>query len=267
MKYALTIVVCCCLASCSIREKDNSVVLARVNDQVLTVKKLEKLLPPENRIDDQLKNFIRAWVDNALYYDAALGDGLLKDSHLSSERDRYYKKIVIGSYLQTKTTSGVMVSNSDIRLYYDENPSAFIRQNDEAYVHHFFTTKHSDARLIRSKLLKKQTIDLEGELFKSFGVEKKTVMKGFLLKKLDNAIFKNKKGAIVGPIRTSNGYHVFEILKTYKKGSKKGLEDVYDKIYQRLLKQKQAALATDLLVSLQTWLVFDFRWRAGLYKH
>ena len=251
MKNTLTIGLCCFLASCSVQERDDSVVLARVNDQVLTVKKLEKLLPPENRIDDQLKNFIRAWVDNALYYDAALGDGLLKDSHLSSERDRYYKKIVIGSYLQTKTTSGVMVSNSDIRLYYDENPSAFIRQNDEAYVHHFFTTKHSDARLIRSKLLKKQTLDLEGELFKSFGVEKKTVMKGFLLKKLDNAIFKNKKGAIVGPIRTSNGYHVFEILKKYKKGSKVGLEDVYDKIYQRLLKQKQLVVAADLLDSLK----------------
>jgi len=251
LKNALTIVVCCFLASCSVREKDNSVVLARVNDQVLTVKKLEKLLPPENRIDEQLKNFIHSWVNNALYYDAALRDGLLKDGHLSNERDRYYKKIVIGSYLQTKTTSGVMVSNSDIRLYYDENPSAFIRQNDEAYVHHFFTTKHSDARLIRSKLLKKQTIDLEGELFESFGVEKKTVMKGFLLKKLDNAIFKNKKGAIVGPIRTSNGYHVFEILKKYKKGSKVGLEDVYDKIYQRLLKQKQLVVAADLLDSLK----------------
>ena len=251
MKNTLTIGLCCFLASCSIQEKDDSVVLARVNDQVLTVKKLEKLLPPKNRIDEQLKKFIRDWVDNALYYDAALKDGFLKDSQLSNERDRYYKKIVIGSYLQTKTSSGVIVSNSDIRVYYDENPFAFIRQNDEAYVYHFFTTKHSDARLIRSKLLKKQTVDSESELFESFDVEKKTVTKGFLLKKLDIAIFKNKKGAIVGPVRTSNGYHVFEILKKYKKGSKKGLEDVYDKIYQRLLKQKQVVLAADLLDGLK----------------
>ena len=251
MKNTITIGVCCFLVSCSVREKDSSVVLARVNDQVLTVSKLEKLLPPKNRIDEQLKKFIRDWVDNALYYDAALKDGLLRDGQLSNERDRYYKKIVIGSYLQTKTTSGVTISNSDIRVYYDENPSAFIRQNDEAYVYHFFTTKHSDARLIRSKLLKKQTVDLESELFESFGVEKKTVTKGFLLKKLDNAIFKNKKGAIVGPVRTPNGYHVFEILKKYEKDSKKGLEDVYDKIYQRLLKQRQVVLATDLLDSLK----------------
>ena len=82
MKNALTIGVCCFVASCSIRKDDNSVVLARVNDQVLTVNKLEKLLPPDNRIDDQVKNFIHAWVDNALYYDAALKDGLLKDGRL-----------------------------------------------------------------------------------------------------------------------------------------------------------------------------------------
>ena len=239
------------MASCSIRKDDNSVVLARVNDQVLTVNKLEKLLPPDNRIDDQVKNFIHAWVDNALYYDAALKDGLLKDGHLSNERDRYYKKIVIGSYVQTKTSSSVVVSNSDIREYYDENPSGFLRQNDEAYVHHFFTNKHSSARSIRSKLLKKQAVDITNELFGGFGVEKKTVTRGFLLKKLDIAIFKNKKGSVVGPIRTANGYHVFEIIKKYKKGSKRGLEDVYDKIYQRLLKQKQLVLAADLLDSLK----------------
>ena len=251
MKNTLTIGVCCFLAACSVREKDNSVVLARVNDQVLTVKNIEKLLPPENRVDEHLKNFVHGWVDNALYYDAALRDGLHRDGHLSNERDRYYKKIVIGSYLQTKTSSGITVSNSDIRVYYDENPSAFVRQSDEAYVYHFFTTKHSDARLIRSKLLKKQTVDSEGELFESFDVEKKTVTRGFLLKKLDIAIFKNKRGAIVGPVRTSNGYHVFEILEKHKKGSKMGLEEVYDKIYQRLLKQKQVVLAADLLDSLK----------------
>ena len=41
------------------------------------------------------------------------------------------------------------------------------------------------------------------------------------------------------------------IVKIYKKGSKVGLEGVYDKIYQRLLKQKQVVLVADLLDSLK----------------
>ena len=105
MKNTITIGVCCFLVSCSVREKDSSVVLARVNDQVLTVKNLEKTLSPENRKQDHIKNFIHTWVDNALYYDAALGDGLLSDGRLLSERDHYYKQIVIGSYVQIKMSS------------------------------------------------------------------------------------------------------------------------------------------------------------------
>ena len=70
-------------------------------------------------------------------------------------------------------------------------------------------------------------------------------------KELDIAIFKNKKGSVVGPIHTEMGYHVFEIIKKYEKGSKMGLEHVHDKIYQRLLKQNQLVLAADLLDSLK----------------
>ena len=251
MKNALTIVLSFFITSCSVREKDNSVVLARVNDQVLTVNGLEKLLAPENRVGEQLKNFIHSWVDDALYYDAALKDGLHRDGYLSAERDRYYKKLIIGSYLQTKTSPNIAISNSDIRKYYDKNPSGFFRQNNEAYIYHFFTKKHIDARSIRSRLLKKQPPDTVGELFDLYQVEKKTVTEGFLLKELDLEIFKNKKGSVLGPIRTDNGYHVIEIINKYKKGSKVGLEDVYDKIYQRLLKQKQVAVATNLLDSLK----------------
>ena len=71
------------------------------------------------------------------------------------------------------------------------------------------------------------------------------------MKELDLAIFNNKRGAVVGPIRTASGYHVIKIVKKYKKGSRVGLEDVYDKIYQRLLKQKQAVVAAGLLDSLK----------------
>jgi len=251
LKNTLTIGVCCFLVSCSVREKDNSVVLARVNDQVLTVKKLEKFLHPENRTGEQLKSFIHNWVDNALYFDAALKDGLLRDGRLLGERDRYYKKIVIGSYLQTKTSNGVAISNSDIRKYYDKNPLGFVRQNDDAHVYHFFTNKLSDARSIRSRLLKKQTVDTADELFDTYRVEQKTVTRGYLLKELDIEIFKNNKGAVVGPVRTASGYHVIKIINKHTKGSKMGLEDVYDKIYQRLLKQRQVVLAANLLDSLK----------------
>ena len=44
--------------SCSVEKEDETDVLARVNDHVLTIKKLENLLPPGNRTDNQIKKFV-----------------------------------------------------------------------------------------------------------------------------------------------------------------------------------------------------------------
>ena len=76
MKNTLLLFFCLLILSCSVRKKDDSLVLARVNNQVLTVNKLELLLPPESRTDDRLRNFIHEWVDNAVLFDAAVKAGL-----------------------------------------------------------------------------------------------------------------------------------------------------------------------------------------------
>ena len=47
-------------------------------------------------------------------------------------------------------------------------------------------------------------------------------------------------------------YHVFDILRKHKKGSFKGLEIVYDEIYQRLFKIKEMQLLNNFLDSLYT---------------
>ena len=89
------------------------------------------------------------------------------------------------------------------------------------------------------------------ELFDNYNVEAKTVTRGFLVKKLDHALFSKTSGVLHGPLRTNNGYHIIKVIKRYKKGSQKGLTVAYDEIYQRLLKQNQVMLSNRLLDSLR----------------
>ncbi|SVD40022.1 uncharacterized protein METZ01_LOCUS392876, partial [marine metagenome] len=49
-----------------VEKEDETDVIARVNDHVLTTKKLENLLPPGNRTDNQIKKFVYSWVENIL---------------------------------------------------------------------------------------------------------------------------------------------------------------------------------------------------------
>ena len=63
-------------------------------------------------------------------------------------------------------------------------------------------------------------------------------------------IFSGSAGEIVGPKKTGAGFHLFEIMQKHKKGSERGLELVYDEIYERLYKQKSEAIVVSTIDSL-----------------
>ena len=209
-------------SSCATRDRDDSVVLARVGDQVLTVNRLEAILPARERTNTQMRSFINEWVDYTLLYDAAIKDGFHLDESLISAQDRYFKRLIVMSFIQAEVSKGMDIKNDEVRDYYDSFSKSFTRVEDEALIYHFITDNLSEAREIRSTLNKERSGDVIDELFDNYNVEAKTVTKGFLVKKLDHALFSKASGVLHGPLRTKNGYHIIKVIKRYKKGSQKG---------------------------------------------
>ena len=69
-------------------------------------------------------------------------------------------------------------------------------------------------------------------------------------KKIDNMIF-IKKRKFVGPVVLGKDISVLKVLGIDKQGSTKGLNDVYDEIYQRVFKIKSIEVKESLLDSLK----------------
>ena len=237
--------------SCSVKEPDESVVLARVGDRVLTAEKLETLLTDEFRTKERVRGFVREWVDDVVLFLAAVRGGYHNDEILVKQKDDYFKKIVVGAYLQSETLPQIEITKSDILEYYDAHSKSFVRKNDEALVYHFCVDGIGGARSIRAKLKRKKSGDELKKLFEEYGVDSRLVSSGSLVPKLNTAIFDGSAGDVVGPIKTDVGYHVVEIIKKYKKGTAVGLEKVHDEIYQRLVKKHQALIYSSLLDSLK----------------
>jgi len=86
-----------------------------------------------------------------------------------------------------------------------------------------------------------------------FLLESKAVKKGRSSDTFNSFIFGNKK-EVVGPIRSNNGFHFFKILNRHKKGSLKGLDIVYDEIFQRLHKKKEKSRSLFFLDSIKNTL-------------
>ena len=207
------------LICCSKEKNEDPVVLARVNSEVLTADGLDIFLSPKQRSDEQLRMFVQDWVNNTVLYQEAKKAGLDKDLSLQRMRDEYYKKLVVGSLLKSEKSDTSQSSNEDVRKYYEENISSFIRTTNEATLHHFVTDNISEARTIKRGLLKKISGDEVENLFSFYNVETRTIKQGRLVEELDNVIFKLKKTGVVGPVRVKNNYHVIEVLKFYKKVS------------------------------------------------
>ncbi len=237
---------------CSVKQKDESVVLARVNNHVLTVNELERLLPAKNRTNEQLRTFIKSWVNNSLLVDAAQQDGIDKDQKLIDAKNHYYKQLISNAYLEPINAKEVHISNDEIRQAFDKNKASYRRTEAQASVLVFTLDTYNEAQNVRKKLSKRKSGDIRQELIQAFGVQSQLVTRGYLIQELDHAVFSKKKKSLVGPIRAKNKYHIVQILNKYKKGSQIGIEEMYDEIYQQILKEKQLELVSDLLDSLKS---------------
>ena len=236
--------------SCSLEKKSASQVLARVNNYALTANDLEELLHPGRRTENQINRFINEWVESTLLYDAAVKIGLKKDRILLVSRDRFYEKILGSSFIKTQTQGKVMITQDDIRDYYQKNKNSFYIETDEAIIRHFLSPSLKEAQAIKKTLTGGREKEKTAELFAKYSVETKTVKRGHLTKNLDVAIFTAKGKNIIGPITSAGSYHIIDILRIKNRGSQRGLEDVYDEIYQRLSKERDAVLVREVIDSL-----------------
>tara|TARA_Y100001970_G_scaffold287257_1_gene411487 strand:- start:707 stop:1501 length:795 start_codon:yes stop_codon:yes gene_type:complete len=232
--------------------KTNEIPLARVDSAVLLEGDIIKNNFQNIKTKEKTFEFIENWVTEEVLLKEAKKEGYLKDEQLKEKRDLFYKNLIISSYIENVLSQNITVSKKEILDYYNSSKSLFFRNEDEVFVHHFFSKELEQSRAIKRELIKKNNKKRTEELKEIFNMEAKIIKKDFSIKKINSELFKNDKMGIVGPIRSDHGFHVFDIIKRYKKGSKIGLENSYDEIYQRLIKKKKAIKRQSLIDSLKS---------------
>ena len=251
VKKALILSVFFCFYSCEKNNSSSGLILARVKDNELSIEKLEKDLKPKQRSINQVKNYINDWVNQTLLFEEAKKENLHNDLFLNEMKNKYFKRLVSETFLETKTFLPDLISKDEIKEYYEMHKHSFSRLNEEALVYHFSVSSSNEARTIQNKLKKKQSGIVLDSLFVKHNVSLKKIKKGRIPQKIEKQIFNSKKTGVLEPFLFLNKFHVIEVVKRYKKGSVVGLDDAYDEIYQRIIKQKQLTRKTKVLDSLK----------------
>ena len=235
------------LFSCETKKKDDSDVLARVSGKTLTIKKAQNLNPGKPLNKEAIPKIVSDWITNTVLLKKGIEMNIHKDSMLLKKRDLFFNKLVISSFLNQSHYPKISVSNKEVLNYYNKNKESFSRETDEVFLEHYFTEKSVFSKKLKSFFILNKKTDIN---ISEFLLESKTVKKGRTSDQFNSVIFQSES-EIVGPIRSKKGYHFFKILSRYKKGSSKGLEMVYDEIFQRLYKKKERNHSLFLLDSIK----------------
>ena len=235
------------LFSCETKKRDESDVLARVSDKTFTIKKAQKLNMGKPLNKDMIPRMVSEWITNTILLEKGIEKKLHKDSLLIRKRDVFFDNLIISSFLNENQHKITSVSNKEILNYYKKNKESFFRTTEEVFLEHYFTEKPSFSKKLNSFFVLNKKTDIN---ISDFLLESKTVKKGRTYNLFNSFIFDNEN-EIVGPIKSEDGYHFFKILNRYKKGSVKGLETVYDEIFQRLQKKKEREYSLFFLDSIK----------------
>ncbi len=238
------------MAGCTKSVREEPTVVARVNDNVLTVEDYQALRKKYSDPNMTAEHIVSQWIMDEVLYQTALEHAYDKDQTLRAMVEEYRRRLLGDSILEELVTANHPISGADIKAYYEKNKTSFRRLVDEAKVYHFAVSSLAEARnIVRALKQKKSGGELKA-LFVDYNVSADIVKKGFLVPELDNLIFEHKDTRVLGPVQIDDRYHVVEVLKRYPAGSMISLDEAYDEIQQRLIQQYILLSSRQILDSL-----------------
>ncbi len=150
----------------------------------------------------------------------------------------------LSNKIREKVTKGEdKVTDAQIEAYYNKNKARFA-QPERRDLRIVLTKGEAKAKQAKAALedgdsfkevAKKYSID---QASKAQGGKLPAVAKGQQEKALDSAIFKAKKGELVGPVKTQFGYYVFDVTKITP-ASQQSLAQAKETIKQTLASENQ----------------------------
>lgn len=224
------------LLGCGERRKDDYI--AKVGDSYLTKEKFLQMIPESKKMGtidrNYLNSLISGWVRDEILYKNAQKYHFDRDNNLQYKADQYFQDLVVNEFLKYHFQSNVHFTEQQLRDYYNDNKSIYLRKSKAAKVKHFFTKKYDLARRVK-KIMSSRNQKLKNELDTTYNFNVQYIEAGKCIQEINELIFQNRPLTYYGPIVSDFGYHVIEVLERYEEGSYKKFTEVRDDIYKRLV--------------------------------
>ena len=164
---------------------------------------------------------------------------------LQDVRDIVVRPQLLSEGIYKKVTTGVKVSDADVRKYYTKNLNLY-KQPESRDVRHILVSDRALANKLYDKIKAGANFAaLAKKYSKDPGSKaqggKLTIVKGQTAGPFDQTAFLLRKGQVSRPIKTQYGWHIIQALSEVKPARTTPFKDVKAAIRQQLLQQRQRA--------------------------
>jgi len=222
---------------------------------IITMARDEKIEVSDDAVNDRVNEFIDSlrnrFSSEEEFESALLKEGISYPDFRLKLESQVRDKLIYDKVKQKKQQefiSKAVVSDEDIRKYYEENKETF-KINDEMNLAQIFFDK-SKGSPVELKKKAEETVKklLAGEDFNNLlkTLSQEDGVDGGALgwvdttqmdKKIRTALSNAKKGKIAGPIETEDGFHILKIIDL-KKGKIQELSEIKEKIRVKIIESK-----------------------------
>jgi peptidyl-prolyl cis-trans isomerase C len=214
-----------------------------LDDFQAEVEKLPAQVKPLLSSPERRRKFLENFILSKLLVDDAKRRGLDKDEEIKRQLDEMEKRLILQKVF-TDLQQNVVVTDEEVKAYYDANPDEFT--TTEIRVSHILLDDEASAREVLEKV--KADPDSFAALAKERSKDTATAPKGGdlgffgrgrMVPEFEKAAFAlEKPGDLSGVVKSPFGYHIIRLTEK-KEGKERPFEQVKEEIRAKLLQERQ----------------------------
>lgn len=246
---------------CDKTEQDDKVVLARVNNEVLTYEDIIYQIPPDLRVnltDENLQEAVETWINTEVLYQRAVERGLDKEPDVEAMIKWGIKETVAKKLIDSEISSKISLSPGEIDSIYLMQKDRLKMEQDRFRASHILLEDYETAIAIYNRLKKGSNFE---SLAVDYSKDRLSAKSGgdigyFAADQVElpfaEAVKGLKEGAYSKPVKTSYGFHIIMLTEWIKAGTRLDSLEARKMIENQLLAGRHAESFQKTVDSLRT---------------
>ncbi|UCC80817.1 MAG: peptidylprolyl isomerase [Candidatus Zixiibacteriota bacterium] len=241
-------------------EREDDIVLARVNNEVLTYNDIIYQIPPDlrkNLTDEDLRELIETWINTEVLYQSAVERGLDKEPDVEAMIKWGIKETVAKKLFDSELSSRDDLSPAEIDSIYQLQKDNLKAEQDRFRASHILLDDYETAMAVYNRLKKGSGFE---SLALDYSIDRQSAKSGgdigyFSADQVELPFAEAVKGLREGdyskPVRTSYGFHIIMLTERVTTGTPLDSLEATKMIEDRLLAGRRAAGFQKIVDSLR----------------